>query len=171
MVHYQNTIQARCAARSNTARALGSLFASLAGAVAFAALGLESSARAATVQVYVFEFDFSSSLPTEPITDPTIHVGDTIRWVWLDDHHTTTAALHQDDYWRSDLFDAGDSFEHTFETPGVFWYYCEPHGFDRGDGTAVGMAGTITVVPSPGGAIVASTALLPFMARRRRPTR
>lgn len=129
-----------------------------------------SPARSETVVVYVFEFDFSTNLPGETITDPTIKVGDTIRWSWLDDHHTTTAALHQSDYWQSDLFDTGDSFEHTFLTPGVFWYYCEPHGFDNGDGTAAGMAGTITVVPAPGGAllmgIIASGPVV--LGRRRR---
>jgi hypothetical protein len=36
-------------------------------------------------------------------------------------------------------------FEHTFSHVGRFWYYCLPHGFDLGNGTAGGMAGTITV--------------------------
>lgn len=140
-------------------------------AVCLAGMGIASHATAAVVVVYVFEFDFSTNLPGDPITDPTINVGDTVRWSWLDDHHTTTAALHQADYWRSDLFDTGDSFEYTFVTPGVFWYYCEPHGFDKGDGTAAGMAGTITVVPSPGGALLIAAGVVPAMVRRCRRAR
>lgn len=136
-------------------------------ALGFGVFGLATHATADTIPVYVFDFDFSSSLPTEPITDPTINVGDTIRWIWLEDHHTSTACLHQAEFWRSDLFDTGDTFEHTFTIPGVYWYYCEPHGFDKGDGTAAGMAGTITVVPAPGTLMLAA-ALVPCVARRRR---
>jgi hypothetical protein len=39
----------------------------------------------------------------------------------------------------------GHHFQHDFSQVGRFWYYCLPHGFDRGNGTAGGMSGTITV--------------------------
>ena len=48
--------------------------------------------------------------------------------------------------------DWGGTYDHTFNTPGTYTYYCTVHGFDSGDGTAFGMVGEIEVVavPEPG---------------------
>ncbi len=48
------------------------------------------------------------------------------------------------------------TFDHAFTHVGTFWYYCQMHGFDNGDGTADGMAGTITMIP--GAALLAGMA-------------
>lgn len=51
------------------------------------------------------------------------------------------------DAWNEDQGGAigtGDTFEHTFEVPGTYQYFCIPHEFD-GNGRAR-MVGTITVV-------------------------
>lgn len=126
------------------------------------------SAQAETVDVFVFDFDFSIYPPELPPTDAVIRLGDTVRWVWLDDHHNTVACAGQIEVWQSDLFETGDVFEHTFTNPGVFWYYCAPHGIDNGDGTAEGMAGTITVVPGVGPGVSWCVGAVGALARRRR---
>jgi plastocyanin len=115
----------------------------------------------ATVQVQVFDSEFSP--------DPTINVGDTVRWVW----NSFTAHNVRSVSGAPEVFDSGHfagdehTFEHTFTKVGVVNYYCDLHGFDLGNGTAGGMAGRITVVPEP--AMV--TMLLPgavLLARRGR---
>jgi hypothetical protein len=126
-------------------------------------------AKADVYNVYVFDFNFSIYRPGEgEIESPQILVGDTIRWVWLNDFHDVVSVAGQAEQWQSPLFLAGDTFEYTFGTPGVFWYYCSPHGFDIGNGTAGGMAGTIEVqpVPAPGGLVTLAAGGL--LKRRRR---
>lgn len=132
---------------------------------------LASAASASqTVDVYVYDFDLSTNPDiTAPAVDPVINVGDTIRWVWLHDFHSVVACVNQEDYWESDVFSAGATFVHTFDTPGVFQYYCAPHGRDLFDGTYEGMGGSVTVlVPSPSaGGLLACCALLAFRRARR----
>jgi len=50
--------------------------------------------------------------------------------------HSTTA---DNGTWDSGLLNAGDSYSFTFDTPGVYWYFCRPHPF---------MRGTITIDPN-----------------------
>ena len=50
--------------------------------------------------------------------------------------HSTTADTGT---WDSGLLNAGDSYSFTFDTPGVYWYFCRPHPF---------MRGTITIDPN-----------------------
>jgi plastocyanin len=103
-------------------------------------LGLAAMpARAATIVVHVFAFDFSTNPPGQPIVDPTIHLGDTIEWVWDADFHSTTSDPGQAESWDSDILDSGSVFDHTFTHLGTFTYYCIPH--------SEFMTGTITVVP------------------------
>lgn len=125
--------------------------------------------RAEVVEVQVFDFEFSVNPPDQPILDPTINVGDTVRWVWVSGLHTTTSVEGIAESWASDLRTAPFSFEHTFTQVGEFPYYCVLHGFDNGDGTADGMAGVITVVPEPGTLLFAAAGVLAWVARRRRP--
>ena len=114
----------------------------------------------ATVQVQVFDSEFSP--------DPTINIGDTVRWVWSSFMSHNVRAVNG----APEVFDSGHhfgdehTFEYTFTKAGVTNYYCDLHGFDAGNGTAGGMAGRITVVPEPG--VIAM--LLPaagLLARRR----
>ncbi|MGH9173505.1 MAG: plastocyanin/azurin family copper-binding protein [Vicinamibacterales bacterium] len=69
----------------------------------------------------------------------TISPGQTIRWVneAAAPDHTVTPDGHSE--WTSQpMTDAGQTFEHTFNSAGSFPYFCEPH-------LSQGMTGTITV--------------------------
>ena len=118
-------------------------------------------AAGATVQVQVFDSEFSP--------DPTINVGDTVRWVW----NSFTAHNVRSVVGAPEVFDSGHhfgdehTFEYTFTKAGVTNYYCDLHGFDAGNGTAGGMAGRITVVPEPVG-LVMTAPLVVLLAGRRR---
>lgn len=70
----------------------------------------------------------------------TIDVGETVRWVISDGTHTVTPDDGgQPGAWDgTGLLSAGQRFEHTFTTAGVFDYHCIPH-------QSLGMTGTITV--------------------------
>lgn len=137
---------------------------------AFVVLGMCAVARcrADTITIYVFDFDYSINRPGEgPVQDAVVNVGDTVRWLWLGDFHTVTSCAGNPEVFDSGIFDTGDTFEQTYNTVGTWWYYCVPHGVDLGDGTAIGMAGTITVVPAPG-VLVGGAAGAMALARRRR---
>ena len=133
-----------------------------------AAAGLCSGACADVYEVYIFDDDFSLNPAGGMIEDPVIQVGDTVRWIWEDEDHGTTTVAGIAEQWDSGMpHDIGFTFDHTFTHTGTFWYYCVMHGFDNGDGTAEGMAGTVTVVPGPGtGVIVAGLAGLGLRRRR-----
>ena len=76
----------------------------------------------------------------------TIQAGTTIRWVRVSGpRHTVTPDGHTE--WdEAELTSNGQTFEHTFLTPGTFDYLCDPH---RDEGTPAnggnGMRGTIIV--------------------------
>ncbi len=134
------------------------------GGLAMAALALlgfaPEAASAGFIEINVLNNVFSLNPPGQPIVrDATIDVGDTVRWVWRQGAHSTTSVPGQAESWNSGVLpttlDPIRTFDHTFTRSGVFWYYCIPHGSPRPDGTAVGMAGTVTVregtvIPEPG---------------------
>lgn len=106
-------------------------------------------AAAEIIEVRVFDYEFSAAPRGEEILDPTIQVGDTIRWVWEEGYHDTTAVSGQLEYWKSETRSQyGFTFEHTFTNEGVFEYLCSQHAYEH-DGQAYGMTGFITVVPEP----------------------
>jgi plastocyanin/type II secretory pathway pseudopilin PulG len=119
-------------------------------------LGLDADRAAAqtTVNIDVFNFDFGD-FSTGQGVDPTITVGDTIRWNFVDGVHTSTSDSGQAVSWDSDVRFPGDTFSKQFNTPGTYTYFCSMHlGL---------MAGTITVQPVPEPAsvlLVAALALL-----------
>lgn len=105
-----------------------------------------SIAPAAAATVTVKMGADSGQLQFEP-KDVTIKAGDTVKWVnnKLAPHN----AVFDKDKVPSDVdatkishknlvFSPGESYETTFNEPGVYSYYCEPH---RG----AGMIGTVTV--------------------------
>ena len=100
---------------------------------------LEDRALLATVTVDVVNFAFN---PT-PVT---IHVGDTVHWVWQGDVHSTTSVAGSIESWDSGVHNTGFTFDHTFQDAGTYVYYCKIHGFDNGNGTAGGMAASIVVL-------------------------
>ena len=69
----------------------------------------------------------------------TIKAGDTVKWVnnKLYPHNVAFEDRSIESH-KQLVFSPGDSYETTFDTPGTYSYYCEPH---RG----AGMVGTITV--------------------------
>ena len=109
-------------------------------------------APAATIDVYVYSFDFSVNPQGQPVVDAVITAGDTVRWVWQEGNHTTTAVAGIPEQWDAPISSGSPTFSHTFTNLGTWHYYCIPHGFDNGDQTAGGMAGTVTVLPPGPGA-------------------
>jgi plastocyanin len=81
----------------------------------------------------------------------TIHVGDTIQWVWFGGPHSATSGTcssggyadggtcNPDGIWDSSLKSPTFTFSQTFHTAGTFSYFCSNH---LGD-----MTGTIRVQP------------------------
>jgi plastocyanin len=69
-----------------------------------------------------------------------IPAGTTVEWIDELGRHTVQA---DDGSFKSDTLAAGGRFEHKFEQPGVFNYYCQFHGDQGGQE----MAGVITVTP------------------------
>jgi plastocyanin len=84
------------------------------------------------VQVEIALFQYMPN----PVVVP---AGTTITWVNTDAvAHNVTA---DDRAWESGLFSRGESFAWTFDAPGVFGYYCVPHG-----SPGIGMIGVVEVV-------------------------
>jgi plastocyanin len=121
------------------------------GAVLVAVLGVGTTASAAVVEVHVFDFDFSN--------DPTIQLGDTVRWVFDQPGHTSTAYPGQLEFWDSGFVSAGGTYDHMFRNLGRFDYYCQPHQSF--------MTGSITVVPEPAAGVLAVPAAALLIRRRR----
>ncbi|MFO8173283.1 MAG: plastocyanin/azurin family copper-binding protein [Gemmatimonadota bacterium] len=85
----------------------------------------------------VVEIMLTSSFTFSP-SQVNISPGTTVRWVnQADIFHTITPDEH-DEWSRTTMNQAGQTFEHTFQTAGTFPYFCEPH-------LSQGMTGTITV--------------------------
>ncbi len=100
-------------------------------------VGLISTFRlyAATVIVKMVDFSFQPA-------NATINVGDTVTWTNASpSQHTATSGANPpigDGHWNSGTLLEGQTYSHTFPTPGTFPYFCVFHyGF--------GMTGTITV--------------------------
>lgn len=64
-----------------------------------------------------------------------ISTGTTVTWKWVNGYHNVIDRGRQFD---SGEPEQGATFEHTFETPGVTIYYCEPH-------KSIGMKGAVMV--------------------------
>ncbi len=68
----------------------------------------------------------------------TIYAGQTVTWTNNDQApHTVNA---DDNSWYSNLLNRGDSYSHTFATPGTYTYHCAIHTY---------MHGTVIVIPGP----------------------
>lgn len=111
-----------------------------------------SHSNGATITVYVYNTEFSINPQGGLVVPAVITQGDSIRWVWQQGGHTTTAVVGSPEQWNQPINSSATEFTRQFNTVGVFWYYCIPHGSDNGDGTASGMASTITVLAAGSGA-------------------
>lgn len=70
----------------------------------------------------------------------TVKAGTIVEWTDERGRHTVEA---DDGSFKSDTLTAGGQFEHKFDTPGGYPYYCSFHGDKHGKD----MAGVITVIP------------------------
>jgi plastocyanin len=113
---------------------------------------LEGRDLLSTVTVQVLNDSFSP-------TSVTIHVGDTVHWVWSGSPHSTTSVMGDTESWDSGVHFKGFTFDHVFTNTGSFAYYCTIHGVDNGNGTASGMAGMVVV--TSGTATLQSIAVTP----------
>jgi halocyanin-like protein len=72
--------------------------------------------------------------------------GTTVTWEWTGEGGQHNVVAEEGADFESELTaEAGFTFEHTFEEPGVVTYYCDPH-------RALGMKGAVVVDPSSPGA-------------------
>jgi len=70
--------------------------------------------------------------------------GTTVRWVWDSDFHNVVVESQPDGgNWEGQpsdqTFDSGHEYTHTFDAPGTYEYFCQPH-------KTAGMEGTVEVV-------------------------
>jgi plastocyanin len=70
-----------------------------------------------------------------------IHVGDTVEWIWAASDHSSTSGTpgKPDGLWDSGIQNLGFTFSQTFNTAGTFPYFCSVHG------QCCGMIGSVTV--------------------------
>jgi plastocyanin len=79
----------------------------------------------------------------------TIHVGDTVKWVWMASYHSTTSGIctgggpgyaakscDADGKWESNIQNMSATFSKTFNTAGTYKYFCDVH-LDSMIGTVV----------------------------------
>src|SRR3954447_5983178 len=88
----------------------------------------------------------------------TVGQGDTVNWTWAgpDTNHSVTAKAGQPDSFDSDPgkvpssldHPPGDTFSHTFNTPGTFSYICKVHSFMTGKVIVNGPPGSDTTAPA-----------------------
>ncbi len=90
-------------------------------------------AQSATAVVTISNFQFDPK-------ELTVEAGTTVVWIDQTGRHTVEA---DDGSFKSDPLTANGRFEHRFEQPGKFPYFCSFHGEQGG----VDMAGVITVTP------------------------
>jgi plastocyanin len=105
-------------------------------------------AQAADVSISNFAFMPSSI---------TISQGDSVTWTWAgpDTNHSVTSKSGQADSFDSDPgktpssldHPPGDTFAHTFNTPGTFNYICKVHSFMTGKVVVNGPPGSDTTAP------------------------
>jgi plastocyanin/uncharacterized membrane protein YozB (DUF420 family) len=98
------------------------------------AAAAQTTAATERVTVNINNFQF------EP-KEVTIPAGSVVEWVDQTGRHTVEA---DDGSFKSEALAAGGRFEHKFDQPGVYPYFCGFHG-DKG---GVEMAGVVTVTPA-----------------------
>ena len=98
-----------------------------------ASVPAQSAAATEKVTVKISNFKF------EP-KELTVKAGTIVEWTDEGGRHAVEA---DDSSFKSETLTAGGQFEHKFDTPGVYSYYCTFHGAKHG----VDMAGLITVTP------------------------
>jgi plastocyanin len=117
----------------NVLVAAGAALVMMAGAVQWFAPAVFSADADVTAENFVFEDSVSGS------DISTINVGDTVTWTFADSEpHTVTSSTGA---FSSGAQQVGGSYQFTFNSAGLYEYYCEVHGTSGG----AGMAGTVNV--------------------------
>ncbi|MGE5412993.1 MAG: PKD domain-containing protein [Syntrophomonadaceae bacterium] len=101
---------------------------------------LRADARAATFVVNVGQGGGTVFMDqTSGNSTTTIHVGDTVQWMWVSGTHSTTSgactsgggyyggACTPDGQWDSGQHSTGNTYSRTFAAVGTFNYYCSIH--------------------------------------------
>ena len=100
-------------------------------AVAAGVAGLAPVARADVYEVEMALFSFIYNDQENMDIDLTIQPGDTVRWIWISGMHNVVSGMDGDKDAGSEFFSGPPEFaavfEHTFDTPGVYPYFCEVH--------------------------------------------
>src|SRR5256885_2215557 len=94
------------------------------------AFGLSAASSAVVVTVHVYDYEFSTD-PSQGAIDPTIHVGDTIEWVWDQGLHSVTSVMGSEEQFDSEMQEPPFEMLHIFTHVGHFEYYCNVHGYDN----------------------------------------
>jgi plastocyanin len=132
------------------------VLAPAAALAAVAGLALSPSLRpaaagpAGATTIDVGDFWFCDSSFMGEVCETTVSAGDTVIWHVTAGTHTSThcgvdcgmVIADPQNLWHSGFISAGQSFQRTFDTPGVFEYQCTIHPFD--------MRGRIIVSGGPG---------------------
>lgn len=73
-------------------------------------------------------------------SEVTIKVGDTVKWRWVSGVHNVASGTNctDDGKFRSGDPVSGATFDHKFDAPGTYEYFCEAH-------CAMGMTGKVIV--------------------------
>lgn len=80
----------------------------------------EGAAESSVVVIEIAKMSFGEARVTIP-------AGTTVRWINRDPvPHTSTS---DDGTWESPILQPGESWEYTFQEPGVYPYHCLPHPF------------------------------------------
>ncbi len=108
--------------------------------IIFLVFNLYPSQGNATVWVInVQSFNFT------PSSLPDVHVGDTVRWVWVNGNHTTTSTTIPEgaSSWDHPMNSTSTQFDYIPEITGTYDYKCTFH-------EAMGMIGSFTVMSGVG---------------------
>ena len=99
-------------------------------------LGENSHATKWIINVQNFSFS--------PASLPLVHVGDTVRWVWINGSHTATSTTipASAPIWNSPITVSNQSFQYVPTIVGTYNYKCTPH-------EGMGMVGSFIVSPLP----------------------
>ena len=116
------------------------------------------SAEGATVDILVGDFWFCSAGFQSGVCPTTITVGDTVSWDFSPSTFTHTSTDCNGDCgappfgtaWDSGfVLGGGPKFQHTFNSAGVFLYYCTIHPLSmRGQITVTGAVGGVAELPA-----------------------
>ena len=82
---------------------------------------VNTALRVFEVRVHVVDNDYTNTGIGGSHFDPTIHIGDTVTWVWDQGTHTSTSS-NPTEVWDSGSLTVGTTFSHTFTNVGDFSY-------------------------------------------------